>query len=401
MMYFSTLRVPALLTFSLILSGYALSRPQEPAKPDIQRHAQLAQQALQANKPADAIREFQAILSLDPKNTDALANLGVVEFFQGDFSQATGQLRAALALQPNLSKLRALLGMSEKRIGETRGAQTDLQTAFAQLQEEKLRVQTGLELIEVDYALNDLGKAAEVVEVLRQLRPADPDVLFTAHRVYSDLADETTLGLAIAAPHSARLKQLMGHELARRADREGAIAQYRAAIRLEPKLSDLHFELGDMLRGSSSATDQSEAEKEYKIALQLNPFDEKSTCRLGDLAAKRSETQAALAYYSRAYQLQPNDVDVNLGLARILMSMHQPDKAQVHLERAVQVEPYDPAVHYRLGVVYRELGRTDDGKRELAEFERLKKMKNDLQSLYQAMRLEPGKQDRLDSEVPQ
>jgi cytochrome c-type biogenesis protein CcmH/NrfG len=193
----------------------------------------------------------------------------------------------------------------------------------------------------------------------------------------------------------------MGHELARRADREGAIAQYRAAIRLEPKLSDLHFELGDMLRGSSSATDQSEAEKEYKIALQLNPFDEKSTCRLGDLAAKRSETQAALAYYSRAYQLQPNDVDVNLGLARILMSMHQPDKAQVHLERAVQVEPYDPAVHYRLGVVYRELGRTDDAKRELAEFERLKKMKNDLQSLYQAMRLEPGKQDRLDSEVPQ
>ena len=36
-----------------------------------------------------------------------------------------------------------------------------------------------------------------------------------------------------------------------------------------------------------------------------------------------------------------------------------------------------------------------------SEFERLKRMKNDLQSFYQAMRLQPGKQERLDSEIPQ
>src|SRR5947209_492810 len=263
------LRIPAVASLLLLsLSGNGFSQAQGPAKPEVQKHAALAQQALQTNKPADAISEFQAILTLDPKNLDALANLGVVEFFQGDFAQATGQLRAALEVQPNIPKLRALLGMSEKRLGETRSAQADLQSAFPLLEEQKLRLQTGMELIEVDYALTDLAKAAEVVNVLRQLHPADPEVLFTAHRIYSDLADETTLGLAMAAPQSARLKQLMAHELARRADREGAIAQYRAAIRIEPKLSDLHFELADMLYGSSSPTDQAEAEKEYKLALQ-------------------------------------------------------------------------------------------------------------------------------------
>lgn len=392
--------VPALLF--LALPSAALSQSQPDHQTEIQNHAKLAQQSLQANQPAAAIKEYQAILALDPKNLDALANLGVVEFFGGDFAKATEQLRAALAIQPNVFKLRALLGMSEKRLGETRAAQTDLQSAFANLQEQqKLRVQTGLELIEVNYALNDLGKAAEVVNTLRQLEPTDPDILFTAHRIYSDLADETTLSLAMTAPNSARMKQLMAHELARRADNAGAIADYRAAIAINPKLSDLHFELADMLYGSSSAADQAEAEKEYKMALQLNPFDGKSLCRLGDLAAKRSDTKAALEYYSRAYRLQPNNVDANLGLAKLLMSMHQPLQAESHLQRAVQAEPYDAIVHYRLGVVYRELGKTAEAKRELSEFEKLKQMKNNLQNLYQAMRLQPGKQDRTDPEIPE
>jgi tetratricopeptide (TPR) repeat protein len=368
---------------------------------DIQNHARQAQQFLQAKNPAAAIKEFEAILALDPKNLDALANLGVVEFFSGDFAKATEQLRTALSVQPKIPKLRALLGMSEKRLGELRSAQTDLEAAFSIVDEPKLRVQTGMELIEVDYALNDLAKAAEVVNTLRQLQPSNPDVLFTAHRIYSDLADETTLGLAMSAPQSTRMKQLMAHELARRGDSQGAIANYRAAIALDPELSDLHFELADMLFGSSSAADQAEAEKEYKRALELNPFDERSVCRLGGLAAKRSDTKAALAFYSRAYQLAPNDADANLGLAKILMSMHEPEKARLHLERAIQVEPYDAAAHYRLGVVYRELGKTAESKRELEEFEKLKKMKNNLQSLYQAMRLQPGKQDRTDSDIPQ
>ena len=395
------IRMVSALLF-LVFCAAALSQSQPDHQAEIQNHARIAQQDLQANKPADAIKEYGAILALDPKNLDALANLGVVEFFQGDFTQATGQLRAALAIQPNVSKLRALLGMSEKRLGETRAAQADLQSAFTNLQDQqKLRVQTGLELIEVDYALNDLGRAAEVVNTLRQLKPTDPDILFTAHRIYSDLADETTLSLAMTAPQSSRMKQLMAHELARRADNAGAIADYRAAIAIDPKLSDLHFELADMLYGSSATADQAEAEKEYKKALQLNPFDGKSLCRLGDLAAKKSDNKTALEYYSRAYQVQPNNVDANLGLAKILMSMHQPLQAESHLERAAQVEPYDAIVHYRLGVVYRELGKTAEAKRELSEFEKLKGMKNNLQNLYQAMRLQPGKQDRTDPEIPE
>jgi len=391
-----------IMQFSLVLliAAALLSQSNASKQDQIQLRSQRAQQYLQSKQPDLAVKEYEGILALDPDNLDARANLGVIGYFQGDYPRAVEQLRAALKLKPDIPKLEALLGMSEKRTGETASAQTDLETAFPRLEEEKLRVETGMELIEVDYALNDLGKAATTVNALRQLRPADVDILYTAHRIYADLSDETTLSLAMVAPYSARMHQLMAHELARRADNEGAITHYREALKLEPHRSDLHYELAEMLNGSSGASQQAEAEKEYKAALAENPFEEKSECRLGDIASRRSDLKGALEHYSRALQLQPNDADANLGLAKVLMGMHQPQKAEPPLRHAVELEPFNPATHYRLGVLYRELGQTADSRRELAEFERLKKEKNKLQSLYQDMRLQPGKQQRPDTDVP-
>ncbi len=367
----------------------------------IQAHARQAQIYLQGKQPDLAIKEYKAIIAIDPNSVDARANIGVTEFFKGDYADATDQLQAALKIRPELFKLQALLGMSEKRIGNMTRAQSDLETALPHLDEEKLRTQAGMELIEVDYALNDLSKAAEVVNGLRQLKPSDPDILYTAHRIYADLVDETTLSLAMVAPNSARMHQLMAHELARRADNEAAIGHYREALKLEPHHSDLHFELAEMLNNSSSAAAQAEAEKEYRAALAENPFDEKSQCRLGDIASRRSDQKGALEYYTRALRLQPNDTDANLGLAKALMALHDPQKAEAPLLHAVQLEPFNPASHYRLGILYRELGQGDESRRELAEFEKLKKEKNNLQSLYQSLRLQPGRQSQPDPSVPQ
>ena len=246
-----------------------------------------------------------------------------------------------------------------------------------------MQVEAGLELIEVDYALRDLAKAAEIVNVLRQLEPTDVNILYTAHRIYSDLSDEAMLSLTMLAPDSARMHQLMAHELARQAKDDAAIQNYRIALKIDPQRTDVHYELAEMLNTQSSSAAQAEAEKEYKAALAGNPFDEKSECRLGDISIRRSDLKDAMPYYSRALEMQPNDPDANLGMAKVLMAMHQPQKAEPYLERAVQSEPFNPATHYRLGVLYRELGRTDDSHRELAEFEKLKKMKNKLQQVYE------------------
>src|SRR6185436_17474115 len=124
---------------------------------------------------------------------------------------------------------------------------------------------------------------------LKQLKPTDPDVLYAAHRVYSDLAGETMLGVAMTAPKSARMHQMMAHELARQGLTEGAILHYREALKLAPSLPGLHFELAEVLNRSSNPVDQDEVEKEYQAALAENSSDGKTESRLGDVALRKTD----------------------------------------------------------------------------------------------------------------
>src|SRR5947207_6624112 len=93
---------------------------------EIESHSRQAQAFLKEHRPDLAIPEFRAIVALDPKNVDALGNLGVLLFFQGEYAEALPPLRAAVKLQPTLWKIEALLGMAEKRTGDYSNARTRL-----------------------------------------------------------------------------------------------------------------------------------------------------------------------------------------------------------------------------------------------------------------------------------
>lgn len=386
------------LCFLLAISCVAQPPPKQASsnQQQIDAHTRRAAEFLKDNRIDLAAGEFSAILALDPNNVEAQSNLGVLLFFRADYAQAAPHLRAALKLQPTLPKTRALLGMCEKRTGDIAAAEADLKESLPQLQEEKLKVETGMELIELYYGAGELDTAAGVVGMLRQVKPNDPDILYTAYRIYSTLTDEALLSLTLDAPGSARVHQLQAHELARQGNNEGAIAHYREALKIDPQLPGAHFELAEML---NVASDPDDAQKEYEAALAADPYDEKSECRLGEFAYRASHFKAASAHFSRALQLQPDDVDAGVGLAKVQLAMNQPEKAQSLLERAVQLEPFDAVIHYHLAMVYRGLGRATDSRRELAQFQKLKDMKEKLKQTYHEMRLQP-KPDRPDPTAP-
>jgi tetratricopeptide (TPR) repeat protein len=360
----------------------------------IESHLRQAKAYLQQNKPDLAAAEFKAIVALDPKNADARGNLGVLLFFQGAYADAIPQLRAALKLQSNLWKIQALLGLAEKRTGDSNAAIGDLQKAFPNLQEQKIRVETGMELIDSYSTAGDLAKAAPIISELREMDPTNAELIYTAYRIYSDLLDETRLSLILVAPNSARVHQMMAHELARQGHTDEAIANYREALKIDPNASGVHFELAEMLNSEPSRRD--EAEKEYQAALAGNPRDEKSECKLGDLAAVQGNAKAAVGYYEAALKLDPNDSEALIGLAKSDMTVNEPEKALPLLEQATKLDPTSAVAHFRLSTLYRKMGRTEDANRELAEYQKYKNMKEKLRETYQQMRLQPGKKEQED-----
>lgn len=371
----------------LFATSYLCAQTHASREAEIQKHAVLARKYAAENKPAAAIPEYRAIVRLDPQNVDARANLGVLLFFTNQYADANTQLRAALRMKPDLWRIQALLGMSEHRTGELTAARTDLENAFANLTDPKIRVESGMELIEVDYALNDLDKAASVVGVLRRLEPANPEILYTAYRIYSELSNEAMLSLGLVAPQSPQMHLVMAHEMARQNNIPGAIAQYRAAIHQDPQLPGVHYELAEALNFSDNPTLQAQAEGEYKAALRVDRFDEKSDCRLADILMKQGNMQQAAQYYRKALKLQPKDAEAGVGLARILVLMNDSQQALPILEKAVEEDPTNPVAHYRLSLLYRQNGETAKASEEMAKFKQYSSLRKGLRHLFEEMRI--------------
>jgi tetratricopeptide (TPR) repeat protein len=383
----------------LLLQGLTLALPQvsQPQQAEFAAHIQKAESYLRQKQPSLAIPEFEAAVAIDPGNADAQGNLGVLLFFQGKMADSIPHLRAALERKPDLTKIQGLLGMAEMRTLDFAQGRKDLETSFPLISDQKFKTQVGLELVSVYTESGDLDEAVHVLAQLRKTAPSDAEVLYASYRTYSDLAGESMLALAINAPDSAQMHQVMSHEETRQGKTNEAIAQYRKAIAIDPHLPGAHFELAELLHSSMDPIAKKEAEREYHAALVENPQDEKAICRLGDIDAENGDFQKSFERFSTAVKLQPADADAKLGLAKALIELNQTEEALPLLEQAVQEEPTNPLAHYRLGTLYRKAGRTDDAKREMEIYQKLKGIKEKLREQYKDLLIAPD-EIRLDEQ---
>jgi Tfp pilus assembly protein PilF len=381
----------ALGVASLLMCA-VLAHAQAPPSPQsqIEQHSQKAQEYLRAKQPALAIPELEALVALDPGNVEAQANLGVLLFFQGKAAQAIPHFRAALDQQPGLGKIQGLLGMAEKRTLDFAAARKDMEAALPALQDDRFHMQVGLELIGLYTDSGELEKAAAVIAQLRKTDPDNAELLYAAYRTYSDLSSEAMISLSLAQPESAQMHQLLAHEEIKEGNTNGAIAQYRMAIAINPDLPGIHLELAELLNTSLDPNVKKNAEQEYHAALKSNPQDEKAECRLGEIAARNGNTPQAFAAYTKAAELQPSDADAKLGLAKTLLEMNQPDKALPLLEQSVQLEPTNPTAHYRLATLYQKMGQAENAKREVDLYKQYKDLKEKLRITYRDLMIQPS-----------
>jgi tetratricopeptide (TPR) repeat protein len=385
--------LPVLILTLLVSAATGATQPGTSRAAEIHTHLRKAADYLRANDPNSAVKEFDAVLALDPKNAEAYANLGVIAFFQHDYQKASPYLRKALAIDPSLVKTQALLGICQKRLGDP-SARALLEKSFPKLKDKPLRLQVGKELASLYDQQGEPGATASVMQSLVDLDPDNIDVLFMAQRVYSELADDTLNKLAIVAPNSARMQQVIAEHLVNGGDLQHAIEHYRKALQIDSHLPGVHFELGEAILQSSSndPAAQAEAQKEFEAAESVDGDAAKAECGLGGIALSQSDLDVAFAHYQRAYKLNPNEVEAQLGLARVLVIQQKPQEAVNYLVAVIQSDPLNSEAHYRLASAYRRLHLDEQAQKEMHLFQEIKKTKDQVKDLYHQMNIAPKSQ---------
>ncbi len=382
----------SVLAALLLLSAAALcfSQTAQDKQQSFVAHIHKAQEYLRAKRPDLAIPELRAAAALNPTDVATQGDLGVLLFFQGKAAEAIPHLRAALEQQPGLPQIQGVLGLAEVHTLDFAQGRKDMEASFPLIADQKFKIQVGLELVSLYTQSGELDEATPILVQLQKLAPNNAEVLYAAYRTYSDIASESMLALALHAPQSAQMHQMMAHEETRQGKTNDAIAEYRKAIAIDPHLPGAHFELAELLHTSQDAAIKKQAEQEYHAALAENPQDEKSICRLGEIDAQKGDFQKASDEFNRAVKLQPTDADAKLGLAKVLIELNQTDKALPLLEQTVQEEPTNAIAHYRLGTLYRKYGRMEDAKREIELYRQLKDMKEKLRVQYKDLLIQPN-----------
>src|ERR1700722_5342640 len=386
---------PLVLLLMLLASAFTLAAQTKTSRAsEVHDHLRKAEDYLRSKDPDSAAQEFDVVLTLDPKNAEAYANLGVIAYSRNDYRNASQNFRKALTIDPSLTKTQALLGISQNRLGDP-SARAMLEKSFSTLKDKQLRLQIGMELAALYDQQGDPGGTAAVMRSLVDLDPDNVNVLFMAQRVYSELANDTLNKLAILAPGSARMQQVIAEHLVNEGDLKGAIEHYRKALQIEPRLPGVHFELGEAILESSpvDAAMLSEAQKELEAAVTVDGDTAKTECEFGSIALSQSQMDQAFAHYRRAYELNPNEVQAQMGLAKLLMMQEKPQEAIKYLRMAVQSDPLNGTAHYQLGTAYRRLQMMDMADKEVLLFQEIKKTKDQVEVLYRQMNKKPQAED--------
>jgi Tfp pilus assembly protein PilF len=356
---------------------FLLSAPSLPQAGTAASHIEQAHRLIARGNTNEAIVEYQAAIDADPASVEAQANLGVLQFFANQCDAALPHLKAALALNSSEPRVQALVGICQKRAGDTADAERNLTAALPLLPSPKLHILILSNLAQIEYARGDLQQASEYIAELMKSTPEDPDVLYLAFRIYNDLADSARNKLTIVAPDSGRIHLLMAEEFVKAGDPTNAIHQYELALKQDPSFLGVHFELGEAVLKQSLAVDSiARAAAELQLALKEDPRNSAAEAKLGFIEGYRGRTDQAEAHYRRALALNPDQVEALLGLGGILRERGEYEKAADLFARASLSDPLDESIHFRLSQIDRQLGRKTDADREMKLFKEIRDLKS-------------------------
>jgi tetratricopeptide (TPR) repeat protein len=236
-----------------------------------------------------------------------------------------------------------------------------------QIQDRDLKRRMGAAGVRCAMMLDHRGAATTLLAWLEEQFPHDPEILFMATHVYSDLSARSSKELMEAAPDSPLVIDINAENFERQGDWKKAIAEYRVLLTRDPQMPGIHSRIGQIiLTLPPTATSNDEARKEFEQEIKLHPQNASAEYFLGELARKASHLPQAIEHYSNAIKLNAGLPEPYFGLGRCLLDSDRAADAVGPLETAARMAPANPTIHFTLAHAYQELGRKEDAAREFA-----------------------------------
>ncbi len=242
-----------------------------------------------------------------------------------------------------------------------------LKASVGKVQDPDLKRQLGHAGVRCAMSYNQAGDAARFIEYLQHEFPHDPEILFLAVHLYSDLSIRASQELLYTNPSSPQVHQLNAEALEAQGNWKGAVSEYRTVLERDADTPGIHFRIGRVILSEPETPDtMSEAKKEFEAELRINPNNAAAEYILGEMARKNDQWPEAIAHFRKATQLDAGLADAFVGLGRSLLSAGQPADAVAPLQHAAQLQPDNPTTHYYLAIALGRTGRKEDAAVETA-----------------------------------
>lgn len=356
------LRLPAALILLAFCSGAV---PQEDPGRILQRAIGLHQ----AGNVEAAIPQYRAYLKLRPEAVDARSNLGAALSKAGRYAEAIPEYRQALRGRPGDPHIRLNLALANYKLGRIGDAAAEFAGLHAS-QPDNSQVM----LLLADCWLRQ-GEYKQVIELLTPVEKRNVDDLAIAYLLGTALLrdkqvdrGQQIIDRILRNGDSAEARLLLGTAKLEAAEYEGALADLKKAVELNPALPDAHSYLG---RAHIELGDTASARKDFEAELQQNPNDFESNLNLGALLKQDHDYDGARKLLDRALRTRPGDLRARFQLASVNLEDGKLDAARNGLEQILKQAPEFVEAHISLATAYYRLQRKSDGDREKALAQKL------------------------------
>ncbi len=149
---------------------------------------------------------------------------------------------------------------------------------------------------------------------------------------------------------------LRGVELAKKGMFDEAMAEFDAAVKMQPDYLEGHVDAAAVLLDKGMLD---EAMVRLNKVLQLDPEQWHAHCNLGVILARKGRLDEAIAHYETALELNPNYSDARAAMGSTFMAKGMLEEATFHFQQAVNLDPFNPLNYCDLGNVLLQRGMPD------------------------------------------